>query len=397
MNVPLLDIKAQNGELKEEFTDVLHRLIGSGQFILGAEVESFEQEVASLVGTDFAVGMSSGTDALLAALMALEIGAGDEVICPSFTFFATGGCISRTGAIPVFADSCNFCFQMDPAGLDELVTKRTKAIVVAPLFGQAMRMGEVLAFAEDRGLRVIEDAAQTMGSALEGRSAGTSGDIGTYSFFPTKNLGCLGDGGMAVTNDPELAHALRKLRNHGMEPKYHHQLIGGNFRIDALQAAFLRLKLKKFQGYVEGRQANARYYQKALGSLNQVWLPEISRAGLCCEGDLDATVPDQSRIILPAVPDGEQSIWNQFTLRILGKGKRDALRAFLGEAGIGCEVYYPRPLHQQECFSHLPERSLPRCTQLAKEVISLPIYPELMEIQLQQVAASIGDWLQGNG
>src|SRR5271154_4028980 len=252
MNVNLLDLKAQNGALETEFRDAFLRVLRSGHFILGPEVEKFERALAEFTGAKHALGVSSGTDAILLALMALGIGPGDEVLCPSFTFFATAGCVSRVGAKPVFVDSCPVCFNLDLRDAARRVTARTKAILPVHLFGQAAEMDGVLALAREHGLRVIEDVAQAIGATYRGRQVGTLGDFGTISFFPTKNLGALGDAGAVVTNDSALFERAKILRMHGMEPKYRHQVIGGNFRLDALQAAMLAVKLPHFNGYTAG-------------------------------------------------------------------------------------------------------------------------------------------------
>jgi dTDP-4-amino-4,6-dideoxygalactose transaminase len=243
MKVPLLDVRRQNLPLTAELNEAFNRVLASGQFILGWEVERFENAAAAAAGTDFAVGISSGTDAILVALMALGVGPGDEVICPSFTFFATAGCVVRLGAKPVFAESCPECFNIDPRAIEALVTARTKAIIPVHLFGQAADMDEILRIAGDHGLAVVEDAAQAFGAKYGGKPVGSMGDFGTISFFPSKNLGGLGDAGLLVTNNAALAEKARLLRNHGAHPKYFHSMVGGNFRIDALQAALLSVKL----------------------------------------------------------------------------------------------------------------------------------------------------------
>lgn len=394
MKVPLLDLSAQNGaveiELRAAFVDVLQ----SGQFILGAEVAEFEEECAEFLGVDHAVGVSSGTDALIIALMALGIGPGDEVICPSFTFFATAGSVSRVGATPVFADSCGTCFNLDLDDLKAKITPKTKAIIPVHLFGQMAEMDGIMAIAEEHELEVIEDAAQAFGASQRGKKAGSIGKCGTMSFFPTKNLGGFGDGGLVTTNDGDFAARLKDLRNHGMNPKYHHHLIGGNFRIDALQAALLRVKLPHLESYCQLRAANAAEYTRLLSRIDGVVKADqadcgcpIERAGTCSS--------EGAKLVLPVAYDYNDHIWNQYTLRVMD-GRRDELREALLEAEIGCEIYYPRPMHWQECFSELPgvaELKLPVCEQLAGEVISLPVFPELTGEQIEHVVETIADFL----
>jgi dTDP-4-amino-4,6-dideoxygalactose transaminase len=351
MKVPLLDLRRQNLPLEAELLDAFRRVLNSGQFIQGPEVEQFESAAAAVAGARFGVGMSSGTDAILVALMALGIGPGDEVICPSFTFFATAGSIARVGARPVFADSCPECFNLDPAGIEPLITGRTKAIIPVHLFGQAADMDPVLEIARRHGLAVIEDAAQAFGAVYRGRPVGSLGDFGTISFFPTKNLGALGDAGLLVTNDETLAEKARLLRNHGASRRYYHSLVGGNFRLDALQAALLRVKLPRLAEYTAQRQHHFAEYNRALAG---------------CEG-----------VVVPVTHPDRTHIANQYTLRVR-RGRRDALRRFLQERGIASEVYYPVPMHAQECFRAFgPHRALPVAEALAEEVVSLPVFPEM--------------------
>ncbi|MCE0484599.1 MAG: DegT/DnrJ/EryC1/StrS family aminotransferase [Methylacidiphilales bacterium] len=392
MNVNLLDLKPQNNALESELREAFTRVFHSGHFILGPEVDSFEQSLAAFTGAKYALGVSSGTDAILVALMALGIGPGNEVLCPSFTFFATAGCVARVGATPVFVDSCPVCFNLDLRDAERRMTSRTKAILPVHLFGQSADMDGVLNLAWKHNLRVIEDTAQAMGATYRGKQAGTLGDFGTVSFFPTKNLGALGDAGAILTNDSELYARARMLRMHGMEPKYHHALVGGNFRLDALQAAFLSVKLPHFNGYTEARRRNAALYTERLSQLPDV---RMSRPEDCCCLQPYA-VDDFDRIVLPIAYPFNGHIWNQFTLRVPGFGRRDALRAHLTARGIGTEIYYPIPLHEQACFSHLgykPE-DFPWAHRLAGEVISLPIYPELPVEQIEQVCSAIAEFLK---
>jgi dTDP-4-amino-4,6-dideoxygalactose transaminase len=393
MNVNLLDLKAQNGALESELHEAFLRVLRSGHFILGPEVDRFEKSLAEFIGAKHALGVSSGTDAILLALMALEIGPGDEVICPSFTFFATAGCVARVGAKPVFVDSCPICFNLDVTDAARRITPRTKAILPVHLFGQAADMDAVLHLARQHGLRVIEDAAQAMGATYRGRPVGTLGEFGTTSFFPTKNLGALGDAGALFTNDTALFERAKILRTHGMEPKYHHQVIGGNFRLDALQAAMLSVKLPHFNGYTEARRRNASLYTDRLAQLADV---KIARAEDCgCVHVQEA--PGQARLILPVAYPYNGHIWNQYSLRVPGAGRRDALRAHLTARGVGSEIYYPLPLHEQACFAYLGHRpeDFPWAHQLAGEVMSLPIYPEIPPDQIEQVCAVIAEFLAG--
>lgn len=382
MPVPLLDVNAQNLPLKDELTATFERVLDTGRFIMGDEMEAFEREVGELVGAKHAISVSSGTDAILLALMALGIGEGDEVICPSFTFFATGGCISRTGATPVFVDSDPVSFNIDLDDVKAKLTEKTKAIIPVHLFGQSVEMDELMAFAKEHGLKVIEDGAQAIGAKYKGRGVGSIGDFGTYSFFPSKNLGGFGDSGMLVTNDDDLAEMALMLRNHGMNPKYYHKYVGGNFRCDALQAALIRVKLREYGDYTAKRQSNAAYYVDQLLKLDGVKQAEVG-GGLEVSG---------TKLVLPVAYEHNEHIWNQFTIRVLG-GKREALREHLTANGIGCDTYYPVPLHQQECFADLANTPLPVCEQLAKEVISIPIYPELTTAQKDEVIAAITSFL----
>ena len=365
MNVPLLDVNAQNHPIAEELRSAFDGVLESGRFIMGAEVEQFEAEMARFIGAKHAIGVSSGTDAILLALMALNIGPGDEVICPSFTFFATAGCIARTGATPVFCDCHQDTFNIDFSSAEECISEKTKAIIPVHLFGQSVDMSACDAFAQKHGLKVIEDTAQSLGARYQDKVCGAMADFGTYSFFPSKNLGGLGDGGLVATQNDELADIAIKLRNHGMHPRYYHQMVGGNFRLDALQAALLRVKFSHYADYTRQRQENAAYYKEHLADLND--------------------------IVLPVEKDGYEHIWNQFTLRVKG-GQRDALKNHLVENGIGCEIYYPVPMHQQQCFEHLESNqrtSLAVTDQLAAEVLSIPIYPELEYKQQDAVIAAL--------
>ena len=367
MKVPLLDLKPQYQALKPALDAALLRVAESQYFILGPEVKALEAATAAYSGCKFGIGLSSGTDALLIALMALDIGAGDEVITSPYTFFATGGTIARVGAKPVFVDIDPGNFNISPAAIERAITPRTKAIMPVHLYGQMADMTAIMAIARKHKLRVIEDAAQAIGSEdAEGRRACSIGDIGCLSFFPTKNLGAFGDAGACVTNDAALAAKMMKLRVHGMEPKYFHELIGGNFRLDEIQAAVLNVKLPHLDGWSAARARNAAFYDAA-----------FRRASL---GGQVVTPP-------PAAA-GSRHIYNQYCIRT---ARRDELRAWLGRADVGCEIYYPLPLHMQQCFAYLGHKpeDFPESLRASRETLALPIYPELEESQLQYVVDTI--------
>ena len=363
MKVPLLDLKAQYAGIRDEIRPVIEEVCESQVFILGLQVEVFEEEMAAYCGTEHAVGVSSGTDALVASLMACGVGAGDEVITSTFTFFGTAGSIARVGARPVFVDCRPDCFNIDPELIEAVITERTKAIIPVDLFGQMADMQTIMEIARRHDLVVIEDSAQAVGATHHSRKAGQYAHLTTFSFFPSKNLGGFGDGGMIVTDDAELAGKCRALRMHGETKKYHHKFIGGNFRLDALQAAILRVKLEYLDRWSTKRRRNAAYY--------------------------NARFADTS-VTTPEVYDFNESIYNQYTVRI-PDGRRDAVQAHLNESGIGCAVYYPIPLHLQECFAYLgcAEGACPVSEAAAKEVLSLPVYPELTDDQKDAVAAGV--------
>ena len=371
IHVPLLDLNQQNQPLAAELKDTFARVLDSSQFILGPEVTEFERQVAAGVGATHAIGVSSGTDALLLSLMALDIGPGDEVLCPSFTFFATAGSVSRTGATPVFVDSLDDDFNLDLSDAARRVTDKTKAIIPVHLFGQAADMDAVQRLASAHDLMVLEDAAQSMGTQFGEKKAGTMGDLCAFSFFPSKNLGGFGDGGMITTNDDALAERVRILRVHGGAPKYYHKAIGGNFRLDPLQAALLRAKLGHLPVYIAKRRTNAATY-----------LVRLAESAPVREG----------RLLLPSEMSGRTHTWNQFTLRVTN-GKRDALMEHLAANQIGSAIYYPVPLHRQECFSNLVgvEARLLICEKMADEVLSIPIYPELSTEQIDHVINTIAN------
>lgn len=397
MAVPLLDVNAQNLPIAEDLTAAFQQVSQHGWFILGPEVGEFEKEAAEFLGVSHAIGVSSGTDALLLALMALEIGPGDEVLCPSFTFYATAGAVSRVGATPVFVDSCPVCFNIDVEAAREKITSKTKAIIPVHLFGQSADMDAVMALAEENDLKVIEDAAQAFGSKTKGQICGSIGDFGTYSFFPTKNLGALGDAGMVVTNDAALAELATIMRVHGGKPKYYHHVVGGNFRIDSLQAAFLSVKLHHYPEYTAGRQVNATDYLEKLLELDGVVQADPAHCR-CAEAQGEWIEDQAAKIVLPVAYGHNEHIWNQFTIRVIGEGRRDALRQHLADSEIGSEIYYPVTMDQQPCFQDLPESSKTGCQvaqRLAEEVLSIPIYAELNGAQRDEVVAAVGSFLRG--
>jgi dTDP-4-amino-4,6-dideoxygalactose transaminase len=383
--VPLLDLKAQFGQIRAEVMPLIESVCLSQQFILGEHVRSLEQEIAEYCGAGHGIGVSSGTDALLLALMSLNIGPGDEVITSPFTFFATAGTIARVGARPVFCDIDPHTFNLSAAAVEACIDRdytlrdgalrnrhtggRAVALMPVHLYGQSADMGALLQIARRHGLKVIEDAAQAIGTeSADGARVGSNGTIGCFSFFPSKNLGAFGDAGLCTTNDPELAEHMRVLRVHGGKPKYLHAFIGGNFRIDELQAAVLRVKLRHLDRWTAGRQRNAAYYRAALLA-----------AGL---GD---------RVVLPGEAAGGRHIFNQYVVRA---ANRDALKVFLSERGIGTEIYYPLPLHLQQCFEYLGYRrgDLPHSERAAAETLALPVYPELEEAQLAHVVATVAQF-----
>jgi dTDP-4-amino-4,6-dideoxygalactose transaminase len=377
MKVPLLDLSRLPQDQQGRLRGAFDRVLASSFFINGPEVEAFERECAAYLETPQTVAVSSGTDALLLALLALEIGPGDEVICPSYTFFATAGSIWRTGATPVFVESAPCCYNLDPVAVAASISPRTKAILPVHLYGQAAELQPLLALAEKHGLALIEDAAQAFGARYHGQRVGTLGTLGCYSFFPSKNLGALGDAGLVSTSDAALADKLRKLRNHGSAIKYHHDLVGGNFRMDALQAAFLREKLPLLDAAHAARCRNAAHYRARLMASDKVAL-----AVELCVCHLSATTCAAAPLLLPYACQADH-IYNQFVIR--APGRREALRAYLTAQEIGTEIYYPVPLHQQECFSALPHRSLPWAETFAKDSLALPIFPELSANEIDYV------------
>lgn len=372
-SVPLLDVKRDNEPLRDQFIAALTRVLDSGQFIGGPDCQLLEQELAAYCQTGFAVGCASGSDALLLALMAIGIEPGDEVILPSFTFFATASAVTRLGARPVFCDIDRKSFNLDPDLVESLVTPRTKAIIPVHLFGQCCELGKLQAVAARHGLQIVEDCAQSIGASYRGVACGGIGQVGCFSFYPTKNLGGFGDGGIMTTNDPEIADRLRLLANHGMRPRYHHQVIGLNSRLDSFQAALLAIKLRELPRWTSARQENARRYQKLFASRGMAGLVDV-----------------------PTVTVDGEHVWNQFTIRIRS-GERDAVRQQLADRKIGTEVYYPIPLHQQVCFAYLGYKagSLPETERACAEVMSLPIFPGLTVTEQETVVDTLAEILCG--
>ena len=377
MNVPLLDLKAQHAPIRKDLLAAMERVLDQNNFILGQEVKELESQVAAYSHTRFAVGVSSGTDALLAALMALDLQPGDEVITTPLSFFATVGAIVRVGAKPVFVDIDPVTYNLDPARIESAVTPRTKAIIPVHLYGQCADMAPILHIASKHGLAVVEDAAQAIGSEYrDGRRAGSMGTMGCFSFFPSKNLGGLGDGGMVVTNDERLAERLQVLRVQGGKPKYYHRVIGGNFRLDTLQAAVLSVKLPYLDRWTTLRQQHAMLYESlfresGVGSAFGVRLPHAAYK--------------QDGV-------GHYHIYNQFVVAV---PKRDALRDYLKGKGVGTEIYYPVPLHLQECLLSLGHRAgdFPEAERACRDLVALPIYPELNSDQQHYVAQTVSEGL----
>jgi dTDP-4-amino-4,6-dideoxygalactose transaminase len=361
--VPLLDLHAQYAPIRAEVIDALTRVADSQQFILGAEVEAFERELAAQLDVAHAIGVSSGTDALLAVLMALGVGSGAEVITPTYSFFATAGCIARLGATPVFVDIDAATFNVTAAAVERALTPATRAIIAVHLFGLPADMDGLRAVAARAGVPLIEDAAQAIGAKYRGRPVGGFGAAACFSFFPSKNLGAFGDAGMVTTNDAALAREVRLLRNHGMEPKYFHARIGGNFRIDALQAAVLRVKAPHLSGWTDARRRNADRYRDL-----------VREFGL------------EGQVVLPVEPDGYTHIYNQFVIR---SERRDDLRAFLSAHRVGTEIYYPVPFHRQACFAGLAREGdrFPVAEAASASSLALPIYGELTLEQQRHVVA----------
>jgi dTDP-4-amino-4,6-dideoxygalactose transaminase len=366
--VPLLDLHAQNGPLRDEILTAIARVCDSQRFIMGPEIEALEGELARMLGVGHAVAVSSGTDAVLLALMALGIGHGDEVVTSSYSFFATAGAVVRVGARPVLVDIDPETFNADPVAIARAITARTKAIMPVHLFGLSADMDPILEEASRRGIPVIEDAAQAIGASYKSRPVGGLGSIGCFSFFPSKNLGAFGDAGLLTTNDSGLAKQARLLRTHGMQPKYYHHAVGGNFRMDALQAAILRVKAPHLVAWTEARRLNASRYRRLF---------------------TDAAV--EGRITTPVEPANRRHIYNQFVIRT---PERDQLKQHLDHRGIGNEIYYPVPFHLQPCFADLGHKAgdFPHAERAAKESLAIPIFSELTEEQQRVVVDAIGEF-----
>jgi dTDP-4-amino-4,6-dideoxygalactose transaminase len=370
MNVPLLDLQAQYAPIRDEVMAAITRVCDSQRFIMGPEVETLERELGDMLGVRRTVAVSSGTDALIVALMALGIGSGDEVVTSTYSFFATAGSVARLGARPVLVDIDPVTYNIDPEAVAGAVTPRTRAIIPVHLYGSSADMDPILAVAQRHRLAVIEDAAQAIGTRYNGRAVGGLGTFGCFSFFPSKNLGAFGDGGLVTTNDDDLARRAALLRNHGAEPKYLHEVIGGNFRLDALQAAVLRVKARHLEGWTTARRRNADRYRQLFA--------EAGLTGL---------------VTLPTEPPYSHHIYNQFVIRV---PRRDALKDHLAACGIGAEIYYPVPFHLQACFGYLGYREgqFPRAEAAARETLALPIYGELTLEQQHRVVECIGAFLR---
>jgi dTDP-4-amino-4,6-dideoxygalactose transaminase len=368
--VPLLDLAAQYAPIRDEILAAVTRVCDSQRYIMGPEVDAFEQEIAAMIGVEYAVAVSSGSDALLVALMALDIHGGDEVITTAYSFFATAGSIVRVGATPVLVDIDPVTYNLDSAQVAAAITPRTKAIVPVHLFGLCADMTPLATAAARARIPLVEDAAQAIGANYGGRPAGSIGAIGCFSFFPSKNLGAFGDAGLVTTRDTALAGRLQMLRNHGMKPKYYHHLVGGNFRMDALQAAILRVKAPHLAAWTEARRLNAARYTRL-----------FSQSGL------------NGRVTLPVEPPGHRHIYNQFVIRT---ADRDGLKRHLDERGIGNEIYYPLPFHLQPCFAGLGYRAgeFPHAERAAGETLAIPIYAELSESQQAAIVDAIAEFAQ---
>jgi dTDP-4-amino-4,6-dideoxygalactose transaminase len=384
--VPLLDLRRDSATVDGELEDAFQRVLKSGQYILGPEVEGLERECGEYIGARHSIGVSSGTDALLLALMALGIGAGDEVICPTYTFFATAGVVSRAGATPVFADIAPCCYNMSSTSVASRVTSKTKAIIPVHLYGQCSDLDPLLEVARAEGIAVIEDAAQAIGARYKSHGAGTLGAFGCFSFFPSKNVGALGDAGLLTTNDNALAEKALIMRTHGSRPKYYHHVVGGNFRMDALQAAFLRVKMKRLDDCTRRRQENAKLYSRLFAQAG-LGGPSATKT---CRGETVAAAAVARPVLLP-IECHERHVYNQYVVRLPGEGTRDRLREFLRERKVGTEIYYPVPMHLQECFRKLggAPGQLPESEAAAHETLALPIFPELRSEEIEYVVDQV--------
>jgi len=392
MKVPLLDLKLQYNSLKKELDEALLKVAESQYFILGPEVDKMEKAFCSYLKCEYVLGVSSGTDALLIALMAIDIKPGDEVIVPAYSFFATAGVVARLNALPVFTDVDPVTFNIDPVDFEKKITSKTKAVIPVHLYGQSCDMESIIKIAKKHNVKIVEDAAQAIGVQYkDGRCVGTIGDIGCFSFFPSKNLGGFGDGGLVTTNNKELAEKLKILRVHGGHPKYYHKIIGGNFRLDAIQAAVISVKLPHLDGWSEARRKNARLYNKffidaklaeetghiSFDDKNEILLPEAIY---------------KSEILNPKSEIPNYHIYNQYIIRTQ---KRNEVREFLKNNNIGTEIYYPVPFHLQECFTYLGYKKgeFPVSESAADTSLALPIFPELTEEQIKYVVDKIGEFI----
>ncbi len=375
--VPLLDLKAQYATIRHEIRPVLDEVCDAQGFILGPRVEAFEKAVAAYVGTKHAIGMSSGTDSQLAAMMAAGVGPGDDVVTSPYSFFSTAGAVARLGAKAVFCDIEPETFNLDPSRLAAAITPRTKLIQPVHLYGQCADMGPILEVARSKGIPVLEDACQAMGAAYGAKKAGAIGAFGAFSFFPSKNLGGFGDGGMVTTDDDGMATALRALRTHGETSRYHHGMVGGNFRLDALQAAVLHVKLPHLDGWADGRRRNAK---------------EIEALYL----EFGGRTYEQGGLQFPREAAGRHHVFNQFVVRV-GQGRRESAKEFLAARQIGHAVYYPVPLHLQECFLSWGGKpgSCPEAEKAAEETLALPVFPELTDGQKRFLAWSLAEFSRG--
>ncbi len=371
-NVPLLDINRDNRPHREEFIEALTAVVDSGRFLFGPDVSELEREIAAYSQVENAAGCASGSDALLLSLMVLGVGPGDEVIVPSFTFFASVSCVTRLGATPIFVDICADTFNIDPNKIEAAITPNTKAIIPVHLFGQCAEIDRICQIAGDRDIPVIEDAAQSIGAAYHSRPAGSWGLVGCFSFYPTKNLGGMGDGGMMTSGDASTADRLRLLAGHGMRPRYYHQVVGINSRLDTFQAAVLRIKLRHLPDAIQSRSTIAARYNRLLS---------------------DAHLVADDKITLPTQDPNAFHVWNQYAIRVSG-GRRDSLRSYLAERGVGSEIYYPVPMHRQECFSYLQvdRDGLTETERASEEVLNLPIFPSLTEAQQHRVVDTIANY-----
>ncbi len=399
INVPLLDLRAQYKSIKEDVEKTILRIAESQMLVLGPEVEKLERTLADYCGVKFAVGVSSGTDALLMALMAIDIRPGDEVIMPTYSFFATAGVVARLNAKPIFVDSDPESFNIDTNLISKAISRKTKAIIPVHLYGQCANMDEILRIADENGIPVIEDAAQAIGAQYaDGKKAGSMGKMGCFSFYPTKNLGGFGDSGLVITDDESIFLKLKQMRNHGMEPKYHHKFVGGNFRIDALQAGVLNVKFKLLKQWHKSRRDNAEFYNslfiaKGLANINQI---DASKVNISSNKNI--LFGNGHHILLPKAvwkDSGHQDyhIYNQYVIRVR---RRDELRKFLADNNIATEIYYPVPFHRQECFANLNcvDSDFPVANAFAEESLALPIYPELTNEQIEYVVRKIKEFIK---